>query len=266
MRWSVKKCFEQHDFEPTHFADKGNQITALILAAQDDERARIARDLHDDVCQQISVIAWDLRTLAAQSQPAGRKSIDSVLGKLDHIAAGLRAISHRLHPSIVTDLGLLAAVECECGKFSEMTGLAVDLSTQGALDVRGPGALALYRILQESLHNVRKHARASRVTVAVKRTSGELSLRVQDCGVGFDATRPRGLGLTSMRERMALAHGKLTIHSVPGQGTVIEARIKKRRESLPSASPEHLPNELQVVGGLDHPNPSSMLSRKARGS
>lgn len=257
----MKKCFEKPDFEPSHFGDQDNPVTALILAAQEEERARIARDLHDDICQQISVIAWDLRTLAGQSQLAGRKSIDSVLGKLDHIAAGLRAISHRLHPSIVSDLGLLAAVERECGEFSEMTGVPLDLSTQGALDVRGRGALALFRILQESLHNVRKHARASRVNVTVKRTSSELSLRIQDFGVGFDSTRPRGLGLTSMRERMALAHGKLTIHSAPGQGTVIEARIKTRRDSLQSVYKER-PKELKVVGGLDHPHRSPMISPK----
>jgi signal transduction histidine kinase len=227
----MKECFDQNNLEPTHLDDHDSQITPLILAAQDEERARISRDLHDDICQQISVVAWDLRTLAGQSQPAERKSIDAVLGKLDAIAAGLRAISHRLHPSIVSDLGLLAAVEFECAKFSEMTDAPVDLSTHGSLEVRGHGALALFRILQESLHNVRKHARTSKVNVALKRTAGELSLRVQDFGVGFDTTRPRGLGLTSMCERMALAHGKLTIHSVPGHGTVIEAKIETRRES-----------------------------------
>jgi signal transduction histidine kinase len=257
----MKERFKHHDFEPTHFNDNNDQITALILAAQDEERARIARDLHDDICQQITVIAWDLRSLAEQSQPAGRESIDSVLGKLDRLAAGLRAVSHRLHPSMVSDLGLLAAAECECANFFERTGIPVHLSSQGALDICGPGALALFRILQESLHNVRKHARASRVNVTVKRTSSEVSLRIQDFGVGFDVTRPQGLGLTSMRERMALAHGKLTVHSVPGQGTIIEARMKARRESLQSAPQEPLHKRFLARGRGQHPNRSSMFSR-----
>lgn len=213
---------------PGHSIGRSEHLVAQIVAAQEDERARIARDLHDDICQQISVLAMELQDLHARiSEPAERKCVDSALEKLARINTDLHRVSHRLHPSIVSDLGLRPAIEAECRDFADRFGIPVHFEVRSPLGELPAGhGLALFRVAQEALHNVARHARASKVNVSLDRCKSSICLRIEDSGVGFDTTQPpTGLGLTSMRERIALVDGSLIIHSAPGCGTTIMATV-----------------------------------------
>jgi signal transduction histidine kinase len=203
------------------------RLASLIMSAQENERARIARDLHDDICQQLSVLAGDLADLRGRLSGSERTRLDAALLRVNRINSDIHSVSHRLHPSIVRDLGLKSAVESECRQFRDRHGVPVRLTARAAIgEVTEHNALALFRILEEALQNIAKHARASEVHVSLHRSVNHVHLRVEDSGLGFDPDQVAfGLGLTSMRERIALARGYLSIRSVPGQGTRLIAIV-----------------------------------------
>lgn len=205
-----------------------DHLAELIVAAQEDERARIARDLHDDVCQQLSVLAMELQELHAALGPSGELSrVESAIAKVWRINSDIRAVSHRLHPSIVCDLGLKDAVQAECRAFAKRHGVGVNFSGRSYTgEIPNRIEVTLFRIVQEALQNVAKHAQATQVNLILQQRSDYVQLRIEDAGVGFDAThQPRGLGLRSMHERVLLLHGNLVIHSVRGQGTLVLATV-----------------------------------------
>jgi signal transduction histidine kinase len=209
------------------------KLLERVLETQEEERKRLARDLHDDLGQALSVLLLEL----ASSSPG------ALLPEFrDHLAESLReltgkvyGLSRNLRPAILDDLGLDSAIAHYVAGLSERMGLNVDYQyvCPPELDSRLPSGveLTLYRITQEALSNVARHAGASRASVIVLRGQTEATLLVEDDGRGFDvkATRnqqgPGGLGLTGMQERLELVRGKLLIDSVPGQGTSIKATI-----------------------------------------
>jgi PAS domain S-box-containing protein len=201
-------------------------LAGRLLLAQEEERKRISRELHDDLSQRVALLAFDTSNLVFATPPLPeetRKSLCSLQTRIAELGKDVRHISHRLHPSILEDLGLAAALTELCVEFSARTTIhAVFEQTEIPGDLPVEVAACLYRLAQEALHNVQKHARASQVQVSVRGSPEEVRLRIQDDGIGFTAgSSRRSLGIVSMKERVRLVEGEFSIHSQPGQGTTI---------------------------------------------
>ena len=217
-------------------------LTHRVVQVQEAERGRVALELHDGITQLLCAILFRsqalVASLAASDGPAQGEALK--LRKMAGQAAEeVERISHNLRPSILDQLGLVAALRATSREFAERTGVAVELASAG-LTARLPAdtELALYRILQEALRNVEKHARARHVIVSLRQRTF-VQLAIKDDGVGFDpGHRPArrkgkgGLGLLSMRERATYVGGAFKIKSVRGTGTAIEVRIP-----LPTSAP-----------------------------
>lgn len=214
-------------------------LPRLIREAQEAERRRVARDLHDSVNQILSAVKFRLNTVEEGLQDradaaAAWRDVLKARADLDKAIEEVRCISRNLRPSELDDLGLAAAVRTLGREFGERTGLAVDLQV-GTLPAGLPAEveLNLYRILQEALGNIERHAAARRVEVdlGLDSAGGLLGLRVRDDGRGLDATHPRpgglrtGMGLADMRERAEFHGGRCLVRSAPGQGTEIMIEI-----------------------------------------
>ncbi len=207
-------------------------LAGSLLTAQEDERRRIARDLHDDVTQALALISIELGTMAAESETTDGLTtrLRSLQGRVSEVLKVVRHVSHGLHPSMLEDFGLGTALEVFCEEFSRLEGLAIQFfcdADESGLTV--PAAACLYRVAQESLRNVRKHAQATCVTVELRNDGDGLRLSIHDNGVGIamplSEGPERGLGLVSMTERMRLVRGELSVSSTPGQGTDVIARV-----------------------------------------
>jgi signal transduction histidine kinase len=205
-------------------------LAGRLIAVQEDERKRVARDLHDDFLQRLALHCVELGFLR-QSLPAGSEMANQ-LGRLrsnaDGLAVEVRQIAHDLHhPQLA--LGLQHGVTSFCREFSEQHGFAVELTHEGDLK-QFPEAVSivLFRVLQEALGNAAKHSGADRVTVFLSAEGDRALLRVTDLGRGFETggvQSDRGLGLISMRERLRIVGGTMSVTSSPGQGTDIKAVI-----------------------------------------
>jgi signal transduction histidine kinase len=200
-----------------------------VVAAQELERRRLARELHDETGQALTSILLALgRMEDAPDEESQSAALGEVRERVRSTLQDVRRLAVELRPSALDDFGLVPALERLLDGFSEQTGIAVEFEPalpEGRLpaDVE----TALYRIVQESLSNVVKHAEAGRVSVVLTRKADSVSIIVEDDGVGFDPSRPRdgGLGLVGMRERVALLGGRLTIESRPGAGTTFVAEV-----------------------------------------
>jgi PAS domain S-box-containing protein len=203
-----------------------------LLEAQEAERARIARDLHDDIGQRLALLSIALQQLQQLSSPPAA----GLHGSLDHlrrqavgIAGDVQALSHELHSSKLQVLGIVPAIRGFCSELSARQKVEVDYSHQDVPGtVRPDIALCLFRVLQEALQNAVRHSSAVRFTVNLRGTLEAITLTVRDGGRGFDpesVSQNGGLGLTSMRERLKLVEGDLSIESHPASGTTIVARV-----------------------------------------
>ena len=200
-----------------------------LLAAQEDERARIAREVHDDALQRVALIRHELDDLAGSLPAAGGgtdRRARAIAAELEDLGVMLRAVAHQLHPSLVEQVGLARALEALAGETQRTAGIEVDLAVPVAnVALRPEVGLAAYRIAQEALRNAVKHAGTRRAVVELETTPTTVVLRVRDdgCGLPADDRRERGLGLRAMRERAELVRGRLTVTSQPGRGTTVEA-------------------------------------------
>lgn len=218
-------------------------LTGRLILNQEEERRRVARELHDDLSQQLAVLAISAGRMEAVVQDGPdsiRDPLIDIRDKTIQIAADVQNISRRLHPSILEDLGLSKAIEAECQQFAVREGIEVSSSLQGIpRDLPKDIALSIYRIVQEGLNNIAKHACARYIEVSLTSSENELHLTVQDDGIGFDETELRGkagLGLASIRERVRLVHGTYRIRSEPEKGTTIEVAVPLQAEPLTGAS------------------------------
>jgi PAS domain S-box-containing protein len=198
-----------------------------LIAAQEHERRRIARDLHDSVSQRVALASIHLDSLRHLLPDAGPAA--EIAARLredcDNIAREVHALSHRLHSAKLDALGLVAAIASHCREVSEQ-GVLVQFSEAGVPDVPRDIALCMFRIVQEALANVVKHSGATSARVTMSCAGDIVRLRIEDDGRGFAAGQPvEGLGLVSMRERVRSVAGELTVRSAYGQGTAIEARV-----------------------------------------
>ena len=224
-----------------HSEEAAYELSGRLINAQEEERARLARELHDDVTQRLALLAIDAgREARTLSSTAGGAAIQTMQQGLVRLSEDVHALSYRLHPSILEDLGLIEALKSECDRFSGMDSIRLKMNAEEITE-RLPRdvALCLFRIAQEALRNIVRHAGASQAEVSLRRLNGGLQLAVRDNGAGFDPAQHRAgtsLGHASMRQRASLLGGTLEIDSSPGRGTIIRAWVPLREErSEPSA-------------------------------
>jgi PAS domain S-box-containing protein len=215
--------------------DSREEIKEMALAAssvREQEKSRIARELHDELGQALTAlkidVVWLKENLPRAAIDAASKLTEMQL-LLDGTVAATRRISADLRPLVLDDLGLAAAAEWLTQSFTSRTGVACELAVARNLELREPYATTVFRVLQESLTNIAKHADATQVEVTLEREGDEVLLCVRDNGRGFDKGAPRkptSFGLIGLRERAALLGGALSIDSTPGKGTLVELRLR----------------------------------------
>jgi len=218
-------------------AEEGlRDLSRRLIGAHEAERALLARELHDDVTQRLAVLAIDAgrAELAAPDTPQAQ-AMRAIRDGLVRLSEDVHSLAYQLHPSVLEELGLAEALRTECERVGRRAG--VDLSLDLDPVPAGLGrdvALCLFRVAQEALSNVNRHAGACAARVALRRMDDGWLLAVRDDGVGFDPARSgtrRSLGLASMHERVQLVHGTLDIESAPGQGTAVVAWVPSEGES-----------------------------------
>jgi len=221
----------------THLRESNRQLHELSTSLQrvrEDERACVAREMHDELGQLLTGIKLELSWLGGRL--AGERSdlqekVGVIKGQLNQTIASVRRITYELRPLILDDLGLLAAISWLTDDFSRRTGVEVVLDLDDDEPERGGAeATTLFRLMQESLTNVTKYARATMVWISCRRDGRNWRLTIRDDGVGFvvNPAKKAGFGLVGMRERVRLLEGTFAIHAAPGEGTRIEATIPTR--------------------------------------
>jgi signal transduction histidine kinase len=215
-----------------HSHARTRSLAGRLITAQETERTRIARELHDDVSQRLATVAIGLSSLR-RGLPAGCAHLDDELQQYQdwavEMADEIRNLSHELHPGVLRHAGLAAALKSVCCEVERKGGPAVSFEAPEQLEEVPPEiALCLYRVAQETLHNAAIHARARQVLVSLTYHENELELSVRDDGCGFDlaaARRRGGLGLLSIDERVRLVGGAVELSAAPGRGTTVSVRI-----------------------------------------
>ena len=220
------------------------RLSSQLLTAQEEERRTIARELHDEVGQVLTAIKVELSIAQRAIEAAGVRA-DTLSGAraiTDGALHTVRDLSHLLHPSMLDDLGLASAVEWYLKGYGRRHGIKIDL-LQDRMGERlaADTEAAIYRIVQEALTNVAKHAQATRCRVYLQRLTNTLLVTIEDDGVGFDpaalggAAGPRGLGLVGIRERVAQLRGQLRLESAPGKGTRLTVEVPAVVRQIPEA-------------------------------
>jgi signal transduction histidine kinase len=200
-------------------------LSGRLLNAHEDERRRLARELHDDLTQRLAGLAID----AGHLEPTAGAPASAMREELARLSEDVHSLSYRLHPSILDDLGLVEALRVECDRVARRDDVRVEIDAHAMPErVSGDASLCVFRVAQEALSNAVRHGRASAVTVLLSTRDRGLQLAVSDNGSGFDLARSRqhpSLGLASMRERVRLLSGELDIESTPGRGTTVVAWV-----------------------------------------
>jgi Signal transduction histidine kinase len=228
---TVNEKLQNEIFERVRTEELNGALAGRLIKSQEAERVRIARDLHDGVCQELACVVNDidqLRALDSELSADTQETLDSLQQRIAGVSQSLRLLSHELHPSVLKFMGLRTALQSHCADFARQHIVQVRFYADHEVPVSPPVALALFRIAQEALQNIARHGNACNATVSLARDATHVSLKIADDGEGFDvaATRPNpGLGLLSMEERARMLQGTVVIHSEPGEGTTIEVRI-----------------------------------------
>jgi signal transduction histidine kinase len=208
---------------------EAHQLSGRLISAHEEERARVARELHDDVTQRLAVLAIEAGREEQARSGAASAAMTPIREGLQRLSKDVHALSYGLHPSMLEDLGLAEALQAECTHFAQTCPLNVMLNVDGVPEHVGRDVgLCLFRIAQESLRNIARHGSASSAKISVRPESGGLRLTVSDDGVGFDVAHSHkgsSLGLASMRQRVKLIGGKLDVVSKLGTGTRISAWV-----------------------------------------
>jgi signal transduction histidine kinase len=221
--------------------DEARDLNGRLITAHEDERARLAHALHDDVTQRLALLAIDAgRTERGLGDTVAGQAMRSIRHDLVQLSKDVHALSYALHPAILEDLGLIEALKAECARFSAVEGIPTSFSAADNVDELTQAlSLCLFRVAQEALRNVARHSNASSVEVELRTVGNELELAVRDNGVGFDPGRKQArpsLGLAGMRQRLSLIEGELLIDSAPGGGASIVARAPWKREGAAMSS------------------------------
>jgi PAS domain S-box-containing protein len=216
------------------------EVSGQLITAQEEERARIARELHDNLSQRMAMLEiglQQLRTKPSELSHMAKKHLNDVEKIANEISSDIHHLSHRLHPSKLHNLGLVVALHGLCNEISEQSGVKIHF-TYRAVPRALPSdiSLCLYRISQEALNNVVRHSSAREATLELSRTNHTIGLCISDAGLGFSPEQVQekaGLGLVSMRERLRLVGGQLSIVSEPFHGTQVCAQVPLTDRSVP---------------------------------
>jgi signal transduction histidine kinase len=208
------------------------QLSGMLINAEEQERSRVASELHDDFSQRVAILALGLEN-AQEATPAAldevRKQLRELLNSTIQLGNDLHTLSHRLHSSTIESLGLVPALNALCKEFMIHQGIRLDFtSDEVPRSIDPDAALGVFRIVQEALRNVKKYSGANEAEVDLQMPGERMEISVRDRGRGFDLTNLRGnegLGIRSMEERARLLGGKFEIHSEPGKGTTVTASV-----------------------------------------
>jgi two-component system CheB/CheR fusion protein len=207
------------------------RLAGSLLTIQESGNRDLARELHDVFSQELAALRLEVSTLLSSPKVAGSlaEPLAALGRKIGHLADEMHRTSRQLHPAILSELGLEAAMREECSTLSEQIGIPVQFVCENlAAPFPGDVALALYRVAQESLRNIRKHSGATGAHVSLRGEKGGVALRIEDTGDGFDLVKARksgGLGLISMEERIRMVNGRFEIQSQPGIGTTVDVFV-----------------------------------------
>lgn len=219
--------------ETAQFLEEKRAFAIAAQAIREEEKARLARELHDELAQSLTALKMDtiwVRDHASCASGMVAAKLTEMVHMLDRTVAATRRMAADLRPLMLDDLGLVPAIEWLANNFMQRCGVPCTLSTNDelALELPEPYATAVFRIVQESLNNIAKHAAASQVIITLDKTLDTVRLRVDDDGCGFFANGPRkpqSLGLMGLRERAQLLGGCVDIFSAQGKGTTVEVSI-----------------------------------------
>jgi signal transduction histidine kinase len=220
--------------------DEVRQLAGRLITAREEERTRIARDLHDDIGQRVASLSIALSRVQRQipdvSNPA-RQALSDLEQQSTQLSADLRHLSHELHPGALEHLGLLEALRERCDDFKQESGLSVQFEiAETWRDVPDAVALCLYRVAQEALRNVATHAKAQKVTISLEQLDGHVTMHVADDGCGFEPTASPhriGLGLVSLNERVHTLGGTLAVSTARGAGTRVAVTLPAGESHAP---------------------------------
>jgi PAS domain S-box-containing protein len=214
-------------------------LTARLIKAQETDSQYLARELHDVFSQRLAVLGMELGALAGRvggSSPELGERLLEFTTQVGALAKDIHRVSRQLHPAILDDLGLAAALRSECVAFSEQYGVRAEFCPgEITPDIPDDVSLCLYRVAQECLRNAGKHAKATQVRIGLLCSQDDIAMEIADSGGGFnpeEIKRNRGLGLISMEERVRLVNGALFIRSEPGKGTLVRVRVPMQSRSL----------------------------------
>jgi PAS domain S-box-containing protein len=210
--------------------EQARALASRLLSAQEEERRLLARELHDDLTQRLAVVAIEIGTLEGQLRPEGTR-VSNRLGEIREeivkLSGEVHSISRQIHPAILEDLGLADAMKSEIAVFSEREGISVTFEQEKTpVPIPKDVALVAYRVMQESLRNIAKHAKVEQAEVLLAGTGEAIELCIKDSGAGFVPDKVHGkVGMASMEERARLVNGELSVKSAPGQGTVVNLKL-----------------------------------------
>jgi signal transduction histidine kinase len=218
-----------------HMQDHLRLLSRQVLSAQEEERKKISRELHDVIAQTLTSI--NVRLTALKKEAAlNTKDLERNIARTQELVEHSVNIVHRfareLRPTVLDDLGLIPALHTFMKNFREQTGIRVSLTAPAAVNtVNSDKRTVLFRVAQEALTNIARHAQASRAEVTIQKLDGAICMRIKDNGKGFQeqrvlrAKKAKRLGLLGMRERLEMVGGNITIQSTPGQGTTLQAQV-----------------------------------------
>jgi PAS domain S-box-containing protein len=244
-------------------------LAGRLITAQEAERSRIARELHDDIGQQVALITIELALLSRTSQDEAVTQTGEVLRRVQGLAKSVQDLSHRLHPARLRLLGLVSALEALRNELSKY-GTEIRFTHENIpSDLPADLTLCLFRVVQEGLQNALKHGKAQRVSVDLKAGPGALSLTIRDDGRGFDTDGAlgRGLGLVSMHERLDAIGGLLEIRSIPGAGTELNVTVLFGAQTTATGAPKVLlvdDNDAMLARASDVLTPACAVAGKVR--
>jgi signal transduction histidine kinase len=218
--------------------EKLSEMAERLVSAQEEERLRISRELHDDLGQALTTHLLAIRNLQGDlSIPVVTmfESLENLYQQSYEIFVKIRRLAHDLRPPVLDTLGLKLSLETYCREFTARTHLPITLEIDPALpDFIDVYNVILYRVLQEALTNIAKHAQASRVWVELNVEDDTINLVVQDNGRGLQPTENKGIGITGMQERLSLVGGKLLLHSPSEGGTILSASLPMKTPTSPN--------------------------------
>jgi signal transduction histidine kinase len=230
------------------------KVSGQLIEAQEKERSRIARDLHDDICQRLALLSMELDRVNRSPTGLSRAvadDISQIRRQCSEIADDVQSLSHELHSSKLDYLGIAAAIKGYCKELSKQHDVDIEFTAFNVpAGLPKNISLCLFRVAQEALHNAVKYSGTNRYTVELKGMSDRIQLKVNDSGAGFDveeAKRNRGLGLVSMQERAHLVSGSISVESNRGEGTTILVNVPIAQNESPSQESQEEPASTGTV-------------------